>query len=145
MCYILFCLYLPQKKKTVTSSHTVCIQSPLGSHLCDVFLPLFWSRVSFFSVDEKVNKGFFYGWKESMFSSFFSDWNYKLCSFSCSYIMPFTFLTIFCYKLFLEFLCYPSLVRRNEFLRLSWLFFVVNVVILKSRSDNYDIWIKCSS
>ena len=48
-------------------------EGPLGSYLCDITVPAlkdFWSCVSFFSMDKKVNKGFFH-WVKSICISFF--------------------------------------------------------------------------
>ena len=130
MCYILFCPYLPQKK----NDRNVFIQSlskfPLGSHLCDV-TPALWVTCQFlFCGTKKINRDFFSGWKKFFFflflqlkfnSLFFLLILYHTFHFSCK---NFEIRTV-------RFLEINSLIWRNEFSRLSWLFIAVIVVILK--------------
>ena len=126
-------LFIPstEKKMTVPSSHTVLIQkslrqSPVWCHSSPALL----IRVSFMSVDKKVNMDFSSGWKKSVFSSFFLRLIlYSLfCLLSCLSL----FILIFVENRFSFSWNYPSLDRCNECSRLSWLFVVVNVVIQNS-------------
>ena len=140
----LYCTF--HRKNDSTSSHTVWIQKSLrqspGWRIPPAFLITCWFL---FCGRENKQKIFLRVKKVLCFLPFSLV---EIINFVLSYV-PISclslFLLFFVVNCFLNSCNYPSLVHRNEFSRLSWWFFVVNVVILKSRSDNYDKWIKCSS
>ena len=123
-------LPIPSTEKTTEmSSHTVLIQislrqSPVWRHsrsLGHVSVSFLWNKESKHGFFLQVNKFFFFLFLRLKFNSlFFLLILYHTFNFSCKN-----------FEIRTNFLKFNSLISRNEFSRLSWLFIAVIVVILK--------------